>query len=622
VLYVQTREPRKYEVEEVHALAAIASQIAPVVDNARLLALIAEDGGQTEQLPPATGSRRATGVPCSSGVITGPVLVLGKRSEAPAPPASSGGLEEERERLRQACRKAREELLAMQDWLRSRNAEEAALVFSVQLMLLEDPAFEGRMHAAINDHTGAYDAVRAVTRDVVARFGSLGDSFFRERSEDVVDLAERLARHLRSPEPGNGAELRGKIVVLPDLAPSRLVSLCAEGVAGILTGGGGATGHAALLARSLDLPLVVGLGDFVHQVHNGQRVLVDAAAGEVVVEPHERLVAEATRAEAAGIEALRKIADLDAPGSGRLKIDANVSLWGDAVRARENRADGIGLYRTEFAFLMRPDLPGEDEQFELYARVVREIAPQPVTFRLLDAGGDKLVPALGQTREPNPFLGYRSLRLLLDHPDILAAQARAVLYALDGTPGRLIIPMVSSLGEFRAVRAELAKQMDELPPVGAMIEVPSALMQLEALAAEADFFSIGTNDLTQHLLAVDRTNARMTRFYDPYHPAILRAMHLITEAAQAAGKPVSVCGEMAGNPLLLPVWLGLGIERITVDAKKVPVLRALEAEIDLDRARAATRDILLMESGPEILERLEGMARREVLEYLAKRRLS
>ena len=210
----------------------------------------------------------------------------------------------------------------MQEWLRNRNAEEAALVFSVQLMLLEDPAFEGRMHAAIDDRTGAYEAVRQVTRDVVRRFGSLGDSFFRERSEDVVDLAERLARHIRSAEPGTGTELRGKIVVLPGLAPSRLVSLCAEGVAGILTGGGGATGHAALLARSLDLPLVVGLGDFVHEVRNGDHVLMDAAAGEVVIDPPERLVAEATRVEAAGSEALHKIADLEAKGSGRIRVEA------------------------------------------------------------------------------------------------------------------------------------------------------------------------------------------------------------------------------------------------------------------------------------------------------------
>ncbi|MHC4670494.1 MAG: phosphoenolpyruvate--protein phosphotransferase, partial [Planctomycetota bacterium] len=445
--------------------------------------------------------------------------------------------------------------------------------------------------------------------------------FFRERSEDVQDLAGRLLRHVRAPAAGASESLRGKVVVLPLLAPSRMVSLCAEGVAAVLTGGGGATSHAALLARSLDLPLIVGLGDFIHEVADEQTVLVDAASGEVVLDPPAELVDEVTRSATAGAEALRKAyRDSEgAQGSDRMRFEANVSLWGDAVRAREEEADGIGLYRTEFAFLMRPDLPGEDEQYALYRRVVEEVAPRPVTFRLLDAGGDKLVPALSAAPEPNPFLGYRSLRLLLDHPEILVAQTRAILRALEQTQGRLLVPMVSSVEEFAAVRASLEREGLPLPPLGAMIEVPSALLQIDELADVADFLCVGTNDLTQHLLAVDRTNARVTRYFDTCHPAVVRALDRIAEAARRAGKPLSVCGEAASDPLFLPLWLGLGVERLSVHAMRVRILRALEARLDPEAATRAAQKMVRQPSAAEVRACLEALAEPEVREAVTAR---
>jgi len=618
VLYVQTREPRSYTEDEVRALSAIASQIAPVVDNARLLSLVAH--GENSVEPPAgePGAGRFTGTPCSVGVVCGPVLRLDARPPAAPPPAET--VKDELVRLANACARARTELLRMQEWLRKRHAEEAALVFSVQLMMLEDPTFEGRMRAAIENGLSAFEAVEKVTDDVVTRFASLQDHFFRERSEDVRDLAGRLLRHIRTPTASNDKEsLRGKVVVLPLLAPSRMVSLCAEGVAAVLAGGGGATSHAALLARSLDLPLVVGLGDFMHSVHDGQRVLVDAASGEIVLDPPEEVVAAATHTAAAGVEALRSRYGKARTGSGRILFEANVSLWGDAVRARKEDADGIGLYRTEFAFLMRPDLPGEDEQYVLYRRVVEAIAPKPVTFRLLDAGGDKLVPALSQAAEPNPFLGYRSLRLLLDHPEILGAQTRAIVHALENTPGRLLVPMVGSAGDFRAVRALLEQEGLPLPPVGAMIELPSALFQLDEIAAEADFLCVGTNDLTQHVLGVDRTNARVKRYFESCHPALVRALVSIAEAAGRSGKPLGICGEMASNPLFLPMWLGLGVQRLSVHTSRLRVLRALESRLDADALRALPGELSRLPSADAIRERLLFEAVDEVKEFVATR---
>jgi phosphotransferase system enzyme I (PtsP) len=619
VLYIQTRVARSYTRDEVRALSAIASQIAPVVDNARLLTLIAREEKAAAPPAPEAGPRRYVGTPCSAGVVCGPLLRLADRAPPEPPPAAS--TKQELERLENACARCRAELLRMQEWLRERNAEEAALVFSVQLMMLEDPTFEGRMRAAVELGCSAFQAIQQVTEDMVARFAHLRDLFFRERSEDVQDLAGRLLRHVRAPAAGASESLRGKVVVLPLLAPSRMVSLCAEGVAAVLTGGGGATSHAALLARSLDLPLIVGLGDFIHEVADEQTVLVDAASGEVVLDPPAELVDEVTRSATAGAEALRKAyRDSEgAQGSDRMRFEANVSLWGDAVRAREEEADGIGLYRTEFAFLMRPDLPGEDEQYALYRRVVEEVAPRPVTFRLLDAGGDKLVPALSAAPEPNPFLGYRSLRLLLDHPEILVAQTRAILRALEQTQGRLLVPMVSSVEEFAAVRASLEREGLPLPPLGAMIEVPSALLQIDELADVADFLCVGTNDLTQHLLAVDRTNARVTRYFDTCHPAVVRALDRIAEAARRAGKPLSVCGEAASDPLFLPLWLGLGVERLSVHAMRVRILRALEARLDPEAATRAAQKMVRQPSAAEVRACLEALAEPEVREAVTAR---
>jgi len=614
-LYVQTREAREYSADEVRALLAIASQIAPVVDNARLLALVADEES-TPVRKGRTGPRRAQGTPCSTGVASGEIVVLDGR--LPAPPRKTGSRKEEGARLERACDKAREELLRMQGWLRGRHAEEAALVFTVQLMLLEDQGFTGRMRASVDAGFSAHDAIRRIAKDVLKRFQGMSNIYFRERAQDINDLASRLMRHAGGRRRKNAA-LKGKVAVLPRLTPSRMVSLCAEGVAAVLTGGGGATSHAALLARSLDLPLVVGLRDFVNDLCDGQYALVDAASGEVVVDPPEPMVAAAARAAAAGVKALHELEQSGGKGSGRIRFEANVSLWGDTVRAAEQGADGIGLYRTEFAFLMRPDLPGEEEQKVLYHRVVEAIAPKPVTFRLLDAGGDKLVPALGQTSEPNPFLGYRSLRLLLDHPEILRAQARAIFDALKGTDGRLMVPMVASWAELKEVKDVLKSETDRLPLFGAMIEVPSAIMQIDEIAAEVDFLCIGTNDLIQYMLGVDRTNARVTRFFEPCHPALIRALHLVATAAKRADKCIGICGEMASNPLLLPLWLGLGIDRLSVHATRLRALRALESKLDADSAREAVEELIGLRTAEAIRARLESLASPEVLEFVRVR---
>ncbi len=618
VIYVETKEPRRFTDDEIRALSAIASQIAPVVDNARLLSLVS---GTEPALRPNRrrhGVRRFVGTPCSRGVVAGTLVILDDK--IPRAPDKTETVELELGRFQSACQRARRELAEMQDWLRERNAEEAALVFSVQRMMLDDRSFIGKMRAGIEAGASAHSAILSITREFVTRFESLKDVFFRERSEDVKDLAGRLVRHVRDDRRGETTSLAGSVVVLKELAPSRMVSLCAQGVAAVLTGGGGATSHAALLARSLDLPLVVGLGDFVHEASKGERVLVDAASGEVVLAPPDDLIEETLRQASAGDIGLRVAFGSGTERSGRMTFGANVSLWGDAVRSVDEDADGIGLYRTEFAFLMRPDLPSEEEQYVLYRRVVETVAPRPVTFRLLDAGGDKLVPGLRQVPEPNPLLGYRSLRLLLDHPGILNDQARALLKALQGSDGKILVPMVGCLAEFKAVRTVLTSIQRDLPPLGAMIEVPSILMEIDEVAAEADFLSIGTNDLTQHMLGVDRTNARVTRFFDACHPAMIRSFRVVAQAAHAADKPLSVCGEGASDPLLLPVWVGLGVQHLAVHNTRIRVLRTLEATLDLDECMRLVDDIGSLHTVESIRSRLLEIASPEVVEWVHARR--
>jgi len=613
-LAIQMTEPRRFTQDEVRALSAIASQIAPVVDNSRLLTLAADPSAERDTDLDVHAVRRVQGTSCSVGVVAGAVANL--RPHEPVPARTTEDGETEKARLTEALAKSREELLEMQQWLRDRQADEAALVFSVQLMMLDDESFRGRIDDAIDTGLEAASATERVLEDLTAQFDRMQDEYLRERVADIRDLAGRIQRHLDSSRSARAVTLRGKVAVLFDLTPSRLVSLCAEGAIAVLTGGGGATSHAALLARSLDLPLVVGLGDFAHTVRDGERVLVDAATGEIVLDPPDSLIAETVKTATEGADALHRLAREHPADSGRIRFEANVSIWGDAVRAMRYDASGIGLYRTEFAFLMRPDLPSSEEQAELYRRIVDEVAPRPVTFRLLDAGGDKLVPALGQAPEPNPFLGYRSTRLLLDHPDVLRDQARAIQSALAGRDGRLLVPMIASIEEFRAVRTLLSDAELEPTHLGAMIELPSALLGIEALAREADFVSIGTNDLTQHLLGVDRTNARVTRFFDFCHPAVLRAIAMVVEATHNEGKEVCICGEMASDPLFLPLWLALRVARLSVHSRRIGPLRALEARFKTDEAESLSRDILAMDSRYDIRRRLESAAAPEVIAYL------
>ena len=618
-LAIQMSEPRRFTPDEVRALSAIASQIAPVVDNSRLLSLMEDADPESDEEPDFDQMRRIQGTSCSVGVVAGVVAKL--RTREPLPSRQSDDPVAELARLRTALTATRHELQAMQEWLRDRHADEAAFVFSVQIMMLDDEAFVERIRGRIDGGgidcgLDAPSAVQLVLDGLLERFETMQDQYLRERGSDVRDLGARIQRHLGSPLEEREETLRGKVVVLADVTPSALVSISAEGALAVLAGGGGATSHAALLARSLDLPLVVGLGDFVQTVEDGERVLVDAASGEVVIDPPDTLIAETVRSATEGAEALHRIAREHPESSGRLRYESNVSLWGDAVRARQLGADGIGLYRTEFAFLMRPDLPGGEEQTELYRRIIDEIAPRRVTFRLLDAGGDKLVPALGHAAEPNPFLGYRSTRLLLDHPEVLREQVGAILAALDGREGSVLVPMVASVEDFRAVRTML-DDAELLPSdLGAMVELPSALLGIDELAREADFLSIGTNDLTQHLLGVDRTNARVTRYFDFCHPSVLRAIAMVVAAADKHGKTVCVCGEMASDPLYLPIWVALGVARLSVHAKRIAPLRALESRFETEQAEELTHDLLAMESRFDIRRRLESVAAPEVVAYL------
>jgi len=612
-LAVQSHEARLFRDNEARALSAIASQIAPVVVNSRLLSVVATP--RRGVLGEIDGDiRRVQGTSCSVGVAAGPVRKLDERP--PRPPPSAGDPDLERERLARSVERTRKELKRLQQWLRDRHADEAALVFHVQIMLLDDSAFRDRIEEALAQNLDATTAVRAVRDHLMDKFDRMPDSYLRERSADVNDLAERLLRHLEPPRKERAQALRGAVAAIRDLTPSRLVSLCAEGAVAVLAGGGSATSHAALLARSLDLPLVVGLGDFVSTVPEGERVLVDAAAGEVVLDPPDRVIEETVRAATALAQALHRYARDHPESSGRILYEANVSLHGDAVRAKQHGAAGIGLYRTEFAFIMRPDLPSEEEQAEIYRRILNEVSPLPVTFRLLDAGGDKIVPALGLAQEPNPFLGYRSTRLLLDHPDVLRGQVRAILAALDGREARVLVPMVASVEDFRAVRCLLEDAGIAPPALGAMIELPSALLCVDELAREADFISIGTNDLTQHLLGVDRTNARVMRFFDFCHPSLLRAIAMIAEGTHRQGRELCVCGEMASNPLFLPFWVALGVSRLSVHAKRIPPLRALEARFTTEEAEALLRDVLALESSVDVRTKLESVAAPEVVDYL------
>lgn len=626
-IVLRTHEEREFTTEERETLSAIAGQLVTLVENARLVEALyrpAESGraywqevrGPRADQAGEEGKLTAglRGTPIADGIAIAEAVVLAR---------SSGGDEEEGPvdpvveltRLEGALRRSREELEAIQQFTRREAGEDFALIFGSHLLMLSDDMLERRMRVAIEEGAPAARAVKRVFAEASELLELARDPYLRHRAEDLSDLRQRLELALSGPESAH-PPVEGRIAVVPRLTASAVVELRARGATGIVAEHGGSTSHGALLARSFGLPTVGGLADASRLISTGDPVALDGAEGVVIVRPDLEVVQamrvriEVRQAARARREELRDLEAVTTDGR-RISMMANVGLSADLAIAAENGAEGVGLYRTELPFLLRDTMPSRSEQVRLYSRVFDALPGRPATFRTLDIGGDKFMRG-GDQGEANPFLGHRAIRLSLDHPETFIAQLQAILIASLEHDAHVMIPLVSQVAEVRRARQALRQASEALTaegiphndsvPLGVMIEVPGAVEIAPALAREVDFFSIGTNDLIQYSLAVDRGNEKVAHLGDPFHPAVLSLIRRTVEAGRAAGIPVSVCGEMAGKPETALLLLGLGVEILSLNGGAIPAVKEAIRGASYAELESRARDLPTLPGPEEVRE--------------------
>ncbi|HPF34578.1 MAG TPA: phosphoenolpyruvate--protein phosphotransferase [Candidatus Krumholzibacteria bacterium] len=493
-------------------------------------------------------------------------------------------------RFRAAVAAARDEISALVERLDRDLANGDAAILESQLLMLEDELLVGRAEALIEERRISADgALHEAATEILTRFDDLADDYLRERILDLRDVEARLLRTLQDCEDGDlTPPLEPCVIAADDLTPSDTAALAGGQVRGFLLGGGSRTSHVAILARSLGIPAVVGLGAALAKLRDGDLVALDGGLGEVTLDPEdevlERYRALARESQDSGAKHAH-LRDLPAvtPDDVRVSLLANIELPPELDLALAAGAEGVGLLRTEYLVFQHGTIPSEAEQYDVYAGVLNRLGGRPAVFRTLDVGGDKVVRYLGGRKESNPFLGWRGIRFLLANRALFKSQLRAIYRAAARGPLQLMFPMITGVDELRAARAVCRECCEELAaaglehdpdiPVGIMIETPSAAVAADLLARECDFFSVGTNDLIQYTLAMDRLNAQVAYLYQPLHPAVLRLLGQVADAAHAAGIPVGMCGEMASETRYAEVLLGLGFDSLSLHAAQIPKVK-------------------------------------------------
>ena len=527
------------------------------------------------------------GIGASSGIGIGRAVCI-QEQDLDYSAVVSAGKEKEKARLQKAIEAFQARTQSMADDIKARVGEKESEILTGQIMMLNDPFMLSQMNDSIDAGNCAEAAVDAVCSLYVDMFAGVDDELMRQRATDVRDIRTRMLGILLGRTGTDVSALPpGTVLVAHDLTPSMTVGLKKENIAGILTGTGGKTSHSAILARALELPAVLSVD--LGRVRDGDRVILDGDSGEAILSPDERTL-EAYRAKRTEqlkqrelLEAYRGKPTVDADGNA-YQLYANIGSLADAEAAAASSAEGIGLFRTEFLFMDRPALPSEEEQYEVYRQVSSLMQGKEVIIRTLDIGGDKDIAYLSMDKEENPFLGHRAIRYCLDRPDLFRVQLRALLRA--GAQHRnikVMLPLVTSVDEVRAAKVLLSECKAELEAegkaydgqiaLGVMMETPAAALTADLFAQEAHFFSIGTNDLTQYVLAVDRGNAKVEKLYTPLHPAVLRSIQNIITAAKTAGIPVGMCGEAAADPCLIPLLLSFGLDEFSVSPSAVLATR-------------------------------------------------
>ena len=576
-----------------------------------------------------TGERIFRGIGVAPGVVRGRVVILDpdhterpprRRVEALNQPA-------ELERLQDALAETRRQISDIQATVRNSIDSSDAAIFDAHLLVIEDQTLLDEVKRFIEEESVNVEfAFHEVSEKYVQALDAVEDEFLRERAADIRDVTARVLANLSGRTEQDLSHLTEPfILVRHDLSPSQTAQLNRDLVQGFATDVGGKTSHTAIMAGSLRIPAVVGLKNACENLATGDYVLLDGFNGVVVVNPTDQTLFEYGQLEKEQEDIQAKLSEIR--GSPAITLDgheimlsANVEQIGDTVAVLECGATGVGLFRTEYLFLERDTLPNEEEQFISYQRVAEAIAPESVIFRTLDIGGDKMGRAFGESAEANPFLGWRAIRFCLARKDIFRTQLRALLRASAKGNVKLMYPMISGVEELDAANELLKECMDELSAegeafdvdieVGVMIEIPSAVLIADALGARAKFFSIGTNDLIQYTLAVDRLNEKVADLYDPTHPALLRLIQMTIEAGRRNGIWTGICGEIAGDPTAIPLLIGLGIDELSVAPPMLPQIKYLIRRIKLSEAQQLAAQALECESSVDILVQSRAMVQR------------
>ncbi|MBT3191104.1 MAG: phosphoenolpyruvate--protein phosphotransferase, partial [Verrucomicrobia bacterium] len=559
------------------------------------------------------------GIGVSPGVAIGPALLLEQeKTHVPERTISADEVGAEISRFEEAIIETRKQIQQIQATLSGQTRSHDASILDAHLMVLDDRTFIEEVIGSVQDkHKNIEWMVQEASDKYAAVLNAVEDDYLRERVADVRDVGRRIVRNLLGSAAPSVAELPSEhIIVANDLAPSETAALSKDLVSGFATNLGSPTSHTAVMARALELPAVVGLHDITDRVASGDNLLIDGNRGVLIINPSEEQlqaygqVAETRRTIEAGLTTLQHD-PAETKDGHRIMLSANAEGPEDVDAVLQYGADGIGLLRSEFLHLARNRVVTEEEQTEVYTQIAERLSPSPLIIRTLDLGGDKFFPELRAQKEMNPFLGCRSIRLSLKHPDYFKQQLRAILRASSVGNVRIMYPMISSVGEVLQANRYLSEAKEEVLAeggslnadidVGVMIELPAAALIADALAEHVDFFSIGTNDLIQYTIAVDRGNERVAYLYEPTHPAVLRLIKMTIEAAHANGIWVGICGEMAADPLMTGLLLGMGVDELSVTPRAVPLVKDAIRSLGSEQASGLAESALTCKSAVEVL---------------------
>ncbi|OAB34072.1 phosphoenolpyruvate--protein phosphotransferase [Paenibacillus glacialis] len=561
---------------------------------------------------------KISGIAASAGIAIARAFIL-EHPDYSVQKKQVNDTQAELDKLDDALQQSSVELEAIKERTLQELGEKKAEIFESHLLILNDPEFIDPVKSLITTESiNASYALNEIANQFIGMFENMKSAYLQERAADMRDVSKRILKHLLGISQVSPAEIAEEtIVIAEDLTPSDTAQLNRRYVKGFTTNIGGRTSHSAIMARSLEIPAVVGTQNVLAQVTSGDLVIVDGLAGEVFINPSEEIVAEYRIKQQAydlQIAEWKKLRDLPTLTEDNVQVElaANIGTPADVEGVLENGGEAVGLYRTEFLYMGRDKLPSENVQYNAYKTVLEKMSGKPVVVRTLDIGGDKELPYLEMPKEMNPFLGFRAIRLCLDRQDIFRVQLRALLRASVYGNLRIMFPMIATLGEFRAAKAVLLEEKEKLTSegiavseniqLGIMVEIPSTAVLADQFAKEVDFFSIGTNDLIQYTMAADRMNERVSYLYQPYNPSILRLIDMVIKAAHKQGKWVGMCGEMAGDETAIPLLIGLGLDEFSMSASSILPARSLISKLSTSDMKQLAEKALEQATAEEVVE--------------------